>query len=748
MSIFRYSPRPRRGEYRPNDALYGDKIIMKKRSKPVFGGAENIAAMVYLCSISAVVMHLICRDYAVVCTAIMTALCCGVYMLFYVFRNRRLVSLGIFFALMAACMLVVSSVNAAMGSLALIEFIYNASDYFNVTLAAASITLFSFVVTYPVFYFMVRLPRPCFLLLPALAPLILGARTVSFLPGGLIAFLSAGYFVAVMGMSHAEYPSENRYVDDPKARRERLAVMGIFGSAAAALIMLIPRSTETPYVRYLDARMFYNSIYGTQSLTGFSQSSSINTGNNNVSENVLFYVITNNPQNIISQSFDKYRGRDGWTYLSEYSLGYRDWWREQRALNYSQLAYTLKKAASEGKLEDYADGLLALPELSRGGISSMTIQIADNSNTTVIRHPAGTFNVWISGKNETIYRNAKDEMFTDTPFGANAAYTMSFYGTPPEPAAARHLSGLSQEEYLGLLDAAKEEGVIDEDAHLAFKNAYISALNYLIDTTDEAVTPRIQALADEITAGLDNDYDKALAIEEWFGKDGFVYDLDFVPQELSAEYFLFTSKRGICTDFATASTLLLRAAGVSARYTEGFALKTDIDHIDLYGRLEVKADQAHAFASAYIPGSGWLDVDGTKYAALASQGKELQRMIFFAAAAAGVLVLLCVIFRKRIAEAAFAVRFKLGHGAKRIRALYLRLRRTACSITGADPKTTTSGEVLDVISRTLLLGKEAGEITSAADALLYGGSKEKIDAKRLYRNYKLIRKARRSRGKG
>ena len=141
---------------------------MKKRSKPIFSGAENFAAMLYLCSISTVVMYLLCRDHAVICTVIMTVLCCGVYMLFYIFRNRRLVSLGVFFAMLAVCALVCSSVSAAMGPIALIEFIYNTSDYFDVTLAAASIVLFSVIVTYPVFYFMVRLPRPCFLLLPAL----------------------------------------------------------------------------------------------------------------------------------------------------------------------------------------------------------------------------------------------------------------------------------------------------------------------------------------------------------------------------------------------------------------------------------------------------------------------------------------------------------------------------------------------------------------------------------------------------
>lgn len=724
---------------------------MKKRSKPVFSGAENIAALIYLCSISTVMMYLLCRDHMLICTIIMTAVCCGIYMLFYLFRNRRLVSLGIFLGMLAGVWLVITSVSASMGPLALMEFIYNTSDYFDITLAAASIVLFSFIVTYPVFYFFVKLPRPCFLMLNALVPLIISARTVGALPVWIIAFLAVGYFLAVMGVSRAEYPKDNRYVDDPKARRERLAAMGILGAAAAVLLMVVPRSDETPYSDYLDPdRINKTSIYGTQALTGFSQGSSVNTGNNPTSENVLFYVMTTTPRNIISQSFDRYRGRNGWTYLRSYSAGYPDWQAEQKLLNYNLLCVRLKQAALSGKLSDYAEELSALPDVpySAGASSTMTLQIVDNSNTTVVRHPAGTFNAWISDSYDVIYRNEKDEMFTEVPFGRNAMYTLSFYGNSTVPEFSQYLSGLPQDKYLGLLDAAEEDGVIDKSTASAFKNEYLSSVRYLIDTTDEAITPRIQALADEITAGLDNDYDKAVAIERWFGEEGFLYDLNFVPQELSAEYFLFTSKRGICTDFATASTLLLRAAGISARYTEGFAVKTDVTHVDIYGRYEVKADQAHAFASAYIRGSGWIDVDGTKYAEEVSQSKEIQRKVFYVVLAAGVVAVLCIIFRKRLSELAFVIRYKLTRSKKKIRALYLRTRAVACSITGDDPKTVTTGEVRAVISRTLMLEKEAAEITDAADALFYGGMTVKVDSKRLYRSYKLIRRARRARGRG
>ncbi len=721
-----------------------------RRSKPVFEGSENLAALVYLCSISALMMYLLCRDHVIICTVIMTALCAGIYMLFYVLRNKRLISFLVFMALFAGVVLVCSSVGAIKGTAALVKFIYDTSDYFDVLLAGAVIVLFSFIVTYPVFYFTVRLPRPCFLILPALAPLILGARTVGVLPAGLIAFLAAGYFVGCMGVSRVEYPYDNRYVDDPKARRERLAVYGILGAAAAALIMIVPRSDRTPYSRYMDVALFKSSpFYGTRSLSDFSQSSSPNTGNNDPSEDLLFYASTDTPRNVITQSFDRYRGRDGWTYSGAFSTGKSGWQEEQQQLNYNKLAYDLKKGVSEGKLADFAEDIAKLPEISLRSMRNtyMYIQVMDRSNTAVVRHPVGTFAAWVSGSDVTIYRNSRDELFTELPFGRNPLYTLQYYGEPLNADFARYFSGLSREEYFALLNAAADEGVIREEAARAFGNAYGTAADYYSKTLDDSITPRIKALADKITEGLDNDYDKALAIEKWF-EEGFTYDLNFVPQELSAEYFLFTSKRGICTDFATASALLLRAAGIPARYTEGFLIKTDIGSTDLYGRYEVKADQAHAFATAYIQGGGWIEIDGTKYAAVASRSKEIQYAVFIVAAAVGAVIVLCVVFRKRLSEAAFAVRYKLGRGKKKLRALYFRTRKLACGISGANPETTTAGEVRDVISRTLLLDKEAGEITDAAEAMFYGEGVPEFDEKRLYRNYKLIRNAKKARGRG
>ena len=71
--------------------------------------------------------------------------------------------------------------------------------------------------------------------------------------------------------------------------------------------------------------------------------------------------------------------------------------------------------------------------------------------------------------------------------------------------------------------------------------------------------------------------------------------------------FLRRSKSGHCEYFAAATTLLLRAAGIPARYATGFAMH---EYSELEGAYVVRARHAHAWTRAHVGGS-WIDVDTT-----------------------------------------------------------------------------------------------------------------------------------------
>lgn len=717
---------------------------MKKKIKPTFDKAEILTLLVYLCAQSTALMYVLCRSHVFVCSVIMTAASFGIFMLFYRLRRHKMFSLLAFVLLFLLVNVVCSIIGNPYYSPSFMEFIFTTSNFFNVYYAGAAILLFSMIIGFTGYYFSVNLPRPGFLLLTAYIPLILGARTLGGLPAGIIVFLAAGYLAAVFGISRAEYPAEITYYDDKNARRERLVVFAAVSVLAALLLLALPKMNNTPFSDRTD-NLFRGrtSYYGRQSLTNFMENSVPNRGNNTPSSDTLFYALTNAPQNVSRWSYDVYNGEDGWTYIDEYSTGTAGWENKHSMLSPGLLVRRLKTAVFEGKLSEYRDKIEALESGDPNSAHSMTIRITEGNETSVVMHPNRTFGASVSGFDGKIYCTPKDEMFVSEDMEKNATYVLRYYVEEPN----RGLSVLAESgELAQILDKAYEEGGISYEMYSAIVEEKDSAKRYYADTGGDGNVPdSVRALAQEITAGLTNDYDKAKAIEKWFGTADFVYDLNFVPEESTAEYFLLESRRGICTDFATASTLLLRAAGIPARYTEGFVLKEDSR--DINGRYVVTAAEAHAYATAYIEGCGWIEIDGTKYARTEDAADRLQTVLFFVLLAMVIIAVPCIIFRRQLSELVFAVRFRFMSKKNRIKAVYLRTRRLVCKIPDISPESATAEEVRDIVSRTLSLEREADEITSAANELFYGGNIPDADEWALYRDYKTIRRIKRSRDK-
>jgi len=106
-----------------------------------------------------------------------------------------------------------------------------------------------------------------------------------------------------------------------------------------------------------------------------------------------------------------------------------------------------------------------------------------------------------------------------------------------------------------------------------------------------------------------------------FLADGFGYSLYQERRAGGASAladFLLRTRAGHCEYFATATVLLLRAAGVPARYSTGFSAQE-------YSRLEdayiVRVRHAHAWARAWVDGR-WVDIDTTPatWAGIEEQG--------------------------------------------------------------------------------------------------------------------------------
>lgn len=87
-------------------------------------------------------------------------------------------------------------------------------------------------------------------------------------------------------------------------------------------------------------------------------------------------------------------------------------------------------------------------------------------------------------------------------------------------------------------------------------------------------------------------------------------EFDYVPGATTVTSTideLMTRRQGVCQDFAHLAIGCLRSVGLAARYVSGY-LETDPPP----GQPRVPgADQSHAWASVYVPGDGWIDVDPT-----------------------------------------------------------------------------------------------------------------------------------------
>lgn len=76
------------------------------------------------------------------------------------------------------------------------------------------------------------------------------------------------------------------------------------------------------------------------------------------------------------------------------------------------------------------------------------------------------------------------------------------------------------------------------------------------------------------------------------------------------EYFLSENQQGYCRHFASAATLILRSAGVPARYVEGYTVSPN-GRKNENGWIEVPDSSGHAWVEIYVSGMGWLPLETT-----------------------------------------------------------------------------------------------------------------------------------------
>jgi protein-glutamine gamma-glutamyltransferase len=129
------------------------------------------------------------------------------------------------------------------------------------------------------------------------------------------------------------------------------------------------------------------------------------------------------------------------------------------------------------------------------------------------------------------------------------------------------------------------------------------------------ITRRTRALALEITKGLDNDYDKVVAIRGWLmNKLTYTLELRDPGAQEPVDFFLFDRKKGHCEYFASAFAVLARAQQppVPVRQVNGFL---GGEWNEYQGYVAVRAGDAHSWDEVFFPdgkgGGTWVTFDAT-----------------------------------------------------------------------------------------------------------------------------------------
>ena len=118
-----------------------------------------------------------------------------------------------------------------------------------------------------------------------------------------------------------------------------------------------------------------------------------------------------------------------------------------------------------------------------------------------------------------------------------------------------------------------------------------------------------KVLKEAVPTGTVSYYHVAQAIGDYVRASA-VYDLltPTMPtaRQDFAQWFLEESDRGYCVHFASAAVVLLKAAGIPARYVSGYTVTTGEEAI-----TPVLQKNAHAWAEYWLPGYGWTVLEAT-----------------------------------------------------------------------------------------------------------------------------------------
>jgi len=139
----------------------------------------------------------------------------------------------------------------------------------------------------------------------------------------------------------------------------------------------------------------------------------------------------------------------------------------------------------------------------------------------------------------------------------------------------------------------------------------------------------IERTARKVTEGATNEYDQAVALQDYLRNDGgFAYSetapvadgYDGNGVDVIAKFL--EKKSGYCVHFSSAMAVMARTLGIPSRIAVGYAPGSVVGLKDGQNQYEATSDDLHAWTEIYFAGIGWVSFEPTPGVGSATSFKE------------------------------------------------------------------------------------------------------------------------------
>jgi transglutaminase-like putative cysteine protease len=220
---------------------------------------------------------------------------------------------------------------------------------------------------------------------------------------------------------------------------------------------------------------------------------------------------------------------------------------------------------------------------------------------------------WTESKNDTFLRHLDTPRFQGTPY----RYTLLMEPQDKKWVFALDMAAdfpdmLSRNAFYQLLTSKDPETRAEYAivSYPRYNTGYITKTEYRDNLQlPGKPSPRIRDLVEQLH-GFKGDPEAFIDnLLKHFRNNQFYYTLmPPLMEENPIETFLFETRRGFCSHYATAFVYLLRVAGVPARVVGGYQ-GGELNKVGNF--LEIRQANAHAWTEVWLDKRGWVRVDPT-----------------------------------------------------------------------------------------------------------------------------------------